>query len=345
MRSIALWLSLSLGLCLVAHPVEAAPSCASLFQNKKFVKAGQCFLKNANSMPPASQLSKIKRYLKGQTLRNAALAYQKAGDNEQNTEKAAYRREQAVGILRRYLKENLCQKAYLCQQAKGVILEQLNKIKYTPFTIVTTPGLRATIRIQGYKFKVQHTSPPQWTKRVRPGRYTIEVKYENRKLIRKEVIVVAGTPRTETVLTKALVRPKPPVARKPSVVPWIILGVGVAIAGAGGGLLGFGASKVGERDSKAANLITSAGGKSPTERITMAGAPDTAAAIKEIDDAHGTASTMIPIGWALVGVGAAAVITGGILFAVLRPKGKPAKQAATNLPPRTNADFVMSMEP
>lgn len=329
MRSIALWLSLSVGmLCsgLPSHVQAASSSCASLFQSKQYVKAGQCFLKDANSMPPASQLSKIKRYLKGQTLRNAALAYQKAGDAEENAEKAAYRREQAVGILRRYLKENLCQKAYLCQQAKGVILELLNKIDYTQFTVITTPGKRAIIRVKGYQFKIKHISPPQWTRRVRPGRYAIEVKYENRKVIRKEVIVTAGTPRTETVLTQEVTQPKPPKVAKASPVPWIILGVGVAIAGTGGGLLGFGISKIGERDQAAASLANEASNKTPAERLTMAASPDTTARIKTVDDAHNTASTMLPIGWAMVGVGAATIITGAILFVVLRPKA-PAKQA------------------
>ncbi len=301
-------------------------NCGQLFQAKKYLTAAECFQKKASKMPSALQLSKIQRYLKGQTIRNASLAFQKAASLQQNIEVAAYRREQAVRMLRQYLKEDLCQKKYLCRQARGNILELLHLIKYTPLSIITAPGQRATVKVTGYQYKIQHISPPQWNKSVRPGRFRIEVRYENGKVVRKQVIVSPGQARTVTLLGAVLTRKTPTplkVQRRSSAVPWIVLASGLVLAGSGGALLGLGVTKTGERDKLAKDLAQEAANKNATERLAMVAANETQTRIKQMDNAHQTAATTLPMGWTLAGVGLATVATSIVLFFVMQPKAAP----------------------
>lgn len=321
------WILLVPAVLWVYNPAQASPSCENMFKNNEFLAAARCFQTQANLMPPTAQLSKIQRYLKGQILQNTALAFQKAADLEQNAEIAAFRREQAVSVLRQYLDKNLCQKKYLCQQAKGNILELLNKIKYTPFSVVTVPGKQAVIKVEGYQFKVRHIAPPTWNQTVRPGRYTVEVLYEGQRPLRQDVIIVPGQSRTITVLgnLNTSSNTSGTSSQGRSIVPWIVLGLGVAIAGVGGALLGVGVGKTAERDSVALNIANEASNKTPAERLTMAAAPQTSTQIKQMDDAHNTAATLLPTGWVMAGVGAATALTGVVLFFVLRPKSTGAQ--------------------
>lgn len=337
------WLLLLLFVGFAAPSQAQSANCGSLFQAKKYIAAAECFKKKADNMPNALQLSKIQRYLKGQTMRNASLAYQKAATKEQNVEIAAYRREQAIQLLRQYLKENLCQKKYLCQQAKGSVLELLNKIKYTPLSIITQPGKRATVKVTGYKFNLTHISPPQWNKSVRPGRFQIKVRYESGKVVTKKVIVSPGQARTVTMLmAPKLVSPAPkPQSTSSSAVPWVLLGVGIAIAGGGGGLLGFGMSQTGKRDSLSSELSNEASNKSPAERLVMAADANIRERIKEMDGAHQTATTMLPLGWALAGVGVATALTGVVLFFVKKPKAEPTKAAL----PKASRTPILTVQP
>lgn len=329
-----LWIVGCLGLWITGPALVLAqpqPNCEALYQKKQYRKAAQCFLKQASQMPPTPQLSRIQRYLKGQTLRNAALAYQKAAEQEQNVEVATYRREQAINTLRQYLKENLCQKKYLCRQARGSIQELIGQIQYTPLSVVTAPGKRAVVTITGYRFKIQHISPPQWNQPVRPGRYTIQVQYEGGKTVRKSIIVSPGQSRTVTALDAPVLarkRPTPPKAGAASPVPWIVLGLGLALAGGGAGLLGYGVSQVGTRDTIAAEIAQEASNQTASQRLTLAASDATQQRIQDMEGAHQTAATTLPIGWALIGVGGASVVTGVILFFVMRPQTTPPAQTA-----------------
>lgn len=327
---LCLWGCLS-GLLFICPAYAQTPTCSDLYRQKKFLPAGKCFERKANAMGESKQLSKIQRYLKGQSLRNAALSYRKAGQAEQNAEKAVYRYEQALLILQRYLKENLCQKQYLCRLAKGESLELLNQIKYVQLSIVTSPNKRAIVRIQGFKYKIQHFSPPQWNKRIRPGRYTVRVKYEGQKVIVREIIATPGKALTIALLapTPVVVRRRPsiprtsvvrirPLPRKPKVVqhktsafPFVIAGAGVLVAGVGAALLIYGQSQIGTRDEALKKIQSDiSGANTPKARIEKVDENSFQALRTQMDTAHKNAASVLLPGWILVGVGGATLLTG-----------------------------------
>jgi hypothetical protein len=350
-HTLLLWSSLSMGLGLLSlSPAHAAKAnCAALFQNKQFLQAGKCFAAKAEAMGPSRSLSKIQRYLKGQNLRNAALCYRKAAKTIQNQEQAAYLREQALRILQGYLKDNLCQRRYLCKLAKGETLELINQIKYVQLSIVTSPNKRASVTIKGYKTMVQYFSPPQWNKQIRPGRYTVTVQYAGSKRIKKEIIAAPGTPLTITALAptppaKRLVRTPPTrriIARIPprkappppraNVVPWVVAGIGVAIAAVGGGLLLYAQSEVGARD-QLYNTLKSETDKANTSeaRATEAKRQTDELLRTQLSTHHNNAFTASTAGWIVLGVGGATVAVGLVMFAIKPTITPPAPAPSTN---------------
>lgn len=316
--------------CLFFLPTDSAQAapqykdCIQLFRAKSFSKAAVCFESVARSLNRPG-LTKKQRTRKGRALRNAANLLERAAKQNERVEVAAYWRERAVKLLQQYLDESLYEVKYQKRGAESMKLRLQNSIGYATLTIVlTTP--RASFVLKGFKTKIQGKGT--WSRRLRPGPYRLNARFplsgsiQNKRfyLSSGETKVVTLTPqrgeirRKPPLRTKLVRRPPPPgrlIRRPPPPKPkrsktaaWVTLGVGAAVLIGGGTLL----LVANLNDNQMNSLYQAELKKQPEDR-----GADSARAITELNNSTGM---LFPIGWTLLGVGAATAITGGVLFAV-----------------------------
>jgi hypothetical protein len=320
----------------------ASDKCEAMLKQRSYLKAAQCFQQRSDKMPPPDQLSKIQRYLKGQALRSAWTAYDKAAVQTKDIEKGGHYRENALKLIDFYLKNKLCPKPYLCQIVLGKQTKIRKAIGYAQLTVVTDSKVSGFLEVKGYKYLAKKTTPPQWSQAVRPGRYTVTVTYEGQKALVRRLIVRPNTPRVLTMFPKKaqpdkriVVRVPPPRRIPPkttstNVVPLVLIGVGAAVTVAGGVLLGMAVLQDGERNTIATSLVNDAKELSPSERAKLAGDEKTKNGLGKIDSLATSASTLELAGYGAAG-GGIAILAAGIVLALL-PK-KPAKKTKAALLP------------
>lgn len=316
-------------------PLLCAPStpqrCGSLYQQKKFLQAGDCFLALASSIKQA-KLSETQRTLKGRALRNAAFAFQQAAQNTNLPRIAAYLRERSWRTLQQYLQEKLYESPHRKKSALLMLHRLKDTIRYTPLTIVNNIP-NAPFAIQSYHFRAKGTKT--WSQLVRPGSYTVQQHNPARTPPTRSlsILVKPGKP---AVLVLSLSQPK---ARKlpPSKVPpaqgpprallasGALLGIGALSSVIGGILLGLGTSAEAERTQLSQkiqqDLEQSLGTKTPTA--------DQANSLRALD-ARGR--LMLTTGWALTGAGFGVIIASGTSLLLLLNANK-----ATPRPPAPSA--------
>lgn len=179
--------------------VNAAPEkadaafCARLYSSKYYKPAASCYLKLAQSIPFGPKIKEADRLKKGRYLRESARNLLLLAKQESKPALAAYHRFQAVERLDQILKQKLVRKKFGRRRGRliQVMREQAYKsIGYTPLA-VSTANKKATIVVTGYKMKAQTTF--KFNKSVRPGSYTIRVKYPKEQKARvKKVVVQQG---------------------------------------------------------------------------------------------------------------------------------------------------------
>ncbi|TNE46287.1 MAG: hypothetical protein EP343_24615 [Deltaproteobacteria bacterium] len=317
------WLLVGLWMCYPAGNVQAAPQysdCIKLFRAKQFSKAATCFEGVAQSLNKPGLTSK-QRIRKGRALRNAANLLEKAAKKTERVEVAGYWRERAVKLLQQYLDEDLHEVKYQKRGAEAMRLKLYNAIGYTTLTLVLGQT-NATFVLQGYKSKVRGTGT--WSRSIRPGPYQLRVKYPSGQAVDKRFylsprenkvitlkpkkgpnterkqppkLVGRRTPPPDPRLTR---RPPPPKPRRSKAAAWVTLGIGAAVTLGGGALLI--AAKMTD-DQK--NALAGRG--------AAAAEQNTSASIVAM---QGTAEALFPTGWVMLGVGAAATVTGGVLFTI-----------------------------
>jgi len=341
LRTLAFLLALLAGQVAQATP----PSCKELYLAKKYLKAAQCFQAQANQMPPSNKLDKFQRYLKGIHLRNAAHAFTQAAQKTSDRVEAAYLREQALLLLRQYLQEKLCRKNYRCRLVQGEQLALLKQINYTQVVIVTSGKKNATLFIKGPHYHYQGPLLGSWSSKLRPGSYTVTVTFPS-IAPRQRQIVAGNSPNlvlqfqppatrpvatTRPLSTSRRVPPPPP----PSLLPWILVGAGATLAVAGGILAGLGHVSLSQRDQdlqrrdqllQAQPHLTTPP-PSPDKRKELISSPEARqlfALNKVVYENHQQAALFLPLGWGLVGAGAA-LATGGLLLRAFSPAPTPKK--------------------
>lgn len=128
--------------------------CVALYRKRSFLHAALCFETMGLKMKEGSLLPKLKRYEKGQLLRNAAVAYEKMASTQKKIEQASYLRERAVRVLDLYRKESLCESAYRCRIVLDLRTRIFKKIGYA-YLAVVVDNKKSTTRIRGYRFYKQ----------------------------------------------------------------------------------------------------------------------------------------------------------------------------------------------
>ena len=185
---LSLWSLLVVCYVFVPSKSEASTTtCAALSNQKQYLRSAECFRALAKKMKRGQTLSKFKQVRKGRYLRNGAWAYQKSAQRTNNSSAQAYRLEQAIFLLQSYIDEDLCGKAYRCKRIQKQIKALRKRIKYIRMRIVTRRGMRARVTVKGYRYTRIFYSPPIKTRLVRPGRYSIFVKYRGLPTVTKRL--------------------------------------------------------------------------------------------------------------------------------------------------------------
>jgi hypothetical protein len=232
--------------------------CVDLFKQKEFNKAADCFENTAKKLGDSASLSSAVKSEKGQYLRNAAAALDKAATKEKQSEIAAFLRERAIQLLQQYQKEQLFETDNRKLTALAQQTSIHKKIGYASLAIVTNSD-QATILLEGYRFAQRATG--NWNQSMRPGPYKITVTYQGKPSIIREIRVLANKPHIEIFQPTSSVdspdaKGKPPnhssqlsqkLSQPPSpampMVSWIGYIGGGVMAVAGSIMLGVGASQ------------------------------------------------------------------------------------------------------
>ncbi|TNE44106.1 MAG: hypothetical protein EP343_30610 [Deltaproteobacteria bacterium] len=181
------WVSLMGWVVGLGSPAWAsAQSCRSMFQAKKFVASGNCFLEQVKVADANKSLSGIRNLLKDRYLRNAAIAFHQASEKQTAPGVRSYWKERAVQALQRSLNKGYCKAARRCRLNQKLVQSLTEKIGYGTLVVVTGVPL-AVIAIKGYKFAEQAKGKARL--KLRPGAYTVEVKAPGRAVNRRNVTI------------------------------------------------------------------------------------------------------------------------------------------------------------
>lgn len=299
--------------------------CKSWYQKRQYVEASRCFYSMAQSLMK-NKLSTEQRESVGIWLRNAILSLRKAAEQEKSAESAAHLREQAIHYLDEYLQKKLYDSDTQKRSAEIQRTGLLEQVGYTQLTITSQPN--ALIQVTGFRFDTQKTGA--WSQSVRPGNYTILVKYANGLTKARIIRIFPRQPQVVDMMGEATTSP-PPVRRITTTVPppstprkvpiasWVMFGVGGATAIASAVLFGVGMSDQikGDNlyDTKVKLLTNNADPKDTQELIRL----------------QNESNRNLAIAWVGAGITVVAVTIGVILYAVQSPA--PATAPPSSAPP------------
>ncbi|MCB9642522.1 MAG: hypothetical protein H6728_05555 [Myxococcales bacterium] len=209
--------------------------CSGMIKSQGYLFAATCFRELAESLPDGKDLSEEDRRQRGYLYNEASKCMRFEAMREKRPEVAAYLREQALRWLELILKKQWLPLVRGKRRSR-VYTEQIvalrTKIHYTPMAIST--GVTGTqIQITGYQFRQQAMG--QWNDTLRPGEYTITVRYPKEEKPREKKLTLR--PGVSLVLT---FQQKPPLSGL--LLSGYIVG-GIAVA-AGGVLLGVGLARI-----------------------------------------------------------------------------------------------------
>ncbi len=225
--------------------------CQTLYSNKQFVRAAQCYHTLAKALQNKGKRTTEEISDLNQFLRNAALCMQRKAKTEQSAIRQSYWYERALSFVQTLLKNRYYADA--SQKNLSVyIRNQVNeKISYTQVTVNT--GIRpAKVSITGgYRFEAMQQQSQLWQVNLRPGSYTILCQHPQGNNVAKVLkltrssppIVVSCAPPTKVDRTPPVLIKPPALAQvaKPNRVPGIALLVGGSVALAAGiGLITWG---------------------------------------------------------------------------------------------------------
>ncbi|TNE48494.1 MAG: hypothetical protein EP343_15500 [Deltaproteobacteria bacterium] len=294
--------------------------CKQWYKKKKYVKASRCFYTLAVQSMSKPTLSEEQREQVGVWLRNAALSLKKAAQLTDSAENASYLREQAISYLDLYLKKKFYDSN--TQKTSAVVQRTSlrDKVGYTTLTI-TTDKATHSIQVTGFRFSL--TKKGSWSKKVRPGNYTVLVRTE-KGLSKAQVVKLL--PRKPQVLNIPVEPPKrrkvrrpppprpvkpPPKANNPPVGPWVVIGLGAASAVVSITMFSLGARERAEGDALYETVKSGQGSLEQTRSLLQ----------------YQEASNLdFTIGWVFASI-AVVTTTAGIIWYVLHPKAKAEKDA------------------
>lgn len=288
--------------------------------------AAKCFTRLANRFSGQQSAQRIQR---GNNLRNAALAYQKAAKKAKLSRRKAYLNECGFRLMQNYLKEKLYSTETQKRIAKGMLDAFEEKIGYVSLTVLT-PHPKAAIQIIGYR--IHQKIVGGGVLRVRPGEFTILVRYPDKKQDARTVKLTSGKPRIvrfkllqapkvrKPQVVRVLPRktqeprrlPPPPTPRRSVVGPWIVASVGVASVIGGAVLVGVSVVSTGPQ---AEARLRTAIDKGEVQLTREAGA------------LYQGAQSQNLAGWIMGGVGLT-TLGAGLVWMILQPSKRPSSQTA-----------------
>jgi hypothetical protein len=151
----------------------AQADCYQLFQRQQYEKAASCFVDLAQTMgTPTTTDAKIR---KGRLLRNAAMSLDRAAKGN-DARGAAIQRSNALGLLGRYLSEQLYESESQRKATEDLMAKMREQIGYARLVIVTNHQ-GAKICVHQEKASPQCQTGMLWETRLLPQTYQIEVTY------------------------------------------------------------------------------------------------------------------------------------------------------------------------
>lgn len=175
--------------------------CASMYSNGYYLPASKCYQKEGDAIRMHPQIPERLRIQKGIFYREAARNLELAARKEKRPAVAAYLRERAVSFLERILKQGLVRKKFGKRRGRFIRITAQKyraKVGYASLAI-STSQLQSTIQLKGYRFL--HTTKGRFNKRLRPGMYTITVRFPKSAKVRvRKITLLPNTPKVVSFL-------------------------------------------------------------------------------------------------------------------------------------------------
>lgn len=184
---------------------------------KRYREAGTCYWNRAQQLGRHDKLLLAQKWKKGQLLHNAALSFVLAAEQQKRPEVSLHLLEKAVLLWRQIRTERLCQTLAHCERLAQLESRHHQRIGYTalPIVVGSTP---ARISLRGYRYHKQHQGK-SWSPRVRPGRYTLQVRYPQGPPLVRQVKVTAHVVRVQLFSppsSRPRTRPRKPTSSRPA---------------------------------------------------------------------------------------------------------------------------------
>ncbi|MCB9640693.1 MAG: hypothetical protein H6728_13785 [Myxococcales bacterium] len=291
----------------------SAAACSKMIKAKEYLKAASCYEQAAQQVDQDPAQKSFAVLLKERYFRYSALAFQRAAEATQKAEKAYYL-ERSVEQLGITIRERYCRAARRCRQNQLLADKLKAQIRYGTL-VISSKDPKASITVKGFQYlQVQQKD---FTKQVRPGTYTVTVKFP--KQAEKQSTVQVG-PGEQVLLDVSPVTQKMQVKRlytsrrvPPLILASYIVG-GVLILG-GGAMGGYGLFSQTAANAKIGD---------PNENRTYS---DSAYA-SEI----GSARVLTVVGMSAVGLGIAVIVGGAIAQSSLSSRKSPPSNAGAKSP-------------
>lgn len=164
----------------------SSETCRGYYQLKKFTQAGNCFLSKVKSVDTNKSLTGIRSLLKDRYLRNAAIAFHQAGEQQQTSANKWFWKEKAVKTLQRSNTKGYCKAARRCKLNNRLIQTLSEQIGYGTLVVVTG-STQASILVEGFKYTSKASNKVKL--KLRPGPYTVKVQTKGSPLKTRKVLV------------------------------------------------------------------------------------------------------------------------------------------------------------
>lgn len=233
------WVGFAVGMAIlvISSPGWAmGKDCRLLFQQSQYEAAARCFQALLPKLDQNQSLESVRALLKDRYLRNAAIAWNRHGEQQTQMEQKGYYKEQAIAALQQSIDQKFCQAADRCPLNQDLIRLLRGQIQYGSLAVVTG-HVQANIVVVGYQFRVQGRESLK--RELRPGKYTVTIEVPQRpqqvravEIRPKHQLVLNVTPAQIVLQEREIIIPKkiPPLVVTGYVVGGLALATGIVLS-------------------------------------------------------------------------------------------------------------------
>lgn len=149
-----------------------AKDCRRLFEQAQYAPAARCFQGLLPKLDQDKNLEGVRPLLKDRYLRNAAIAWNRAAEQQQDIAAKGYHKEQAVLALQESIQQGYCKAAERCTFNQDLIRLLREQIGYGSLVVVTGQA-QSNILVVGLHVRQEGAEPFKYD--LRPGSYTVTI--------------------------------------------------------------------------------------------------------------------------------------------------------------------------